>query len=88
MPWARVTDNARLTGTGVLIYNAGSNYPAPGGSFGGVTLTSGMPFATSACTRVSNWFSSWKKRVTVRAGRTARKRSTQRLRTSRRCWRR
>jgi hypothetical protein len=30
--------NARLTGTGVLLYNAGSNYPNAGGNFGGITL--------------------------------------------------
>ena len=34
-----VTGNANLTGTGVMIYNAGSNFPMPaGGSFGGLTL--------------------------------------------------
>ena len=35
-----VSGNATVTGTaGVLIYNAGSNYPNPGGSFGSITLS-------------------------------------------------
>ena len=34
-----VSGNATVTGTGVLIYNAGSNYPSTGGSFGSITLT-------------------------------------------------
>jgi hypothetical protein len=29
------------TGTGVLIYNAGSNFPNPGGSFGAITISGG-----------------------------------------------
>jgi hypothetical protein len=33
------TGNASVNGTGVLIYNAGSNFPNPGGNFGGVTLS-------------------------------------------------
>jgi CSLREA domain-containing protein len=35
-----VTGGANLTGYGVLIYNAGSNYPNSGGNFGGITLKS------------------------------------------------
>jgi parallel beta-helix repeat protein len=34
-----VTGNASVTGTGVLIYNASSNFPNPGGNMGGVTLS-------------------------------------------------
>jgi hypothetical protein len=34
-----VTGSASITGNGVLIYNAGSNYPNPGGNFGGITLS-------------------------------------------------
>ncbi|HEV3444403.1 MAG TPA: PKD domain-containing protein, partial [Gemmataceae bacterium] len=34
-----VTSNASLTGNGVLIFNAGSNYPNTGGNFGGITLS-------------------------------------------------
>ena len=34
-----VSGHATLTGNGVLIYVAGSNYPGAGGSFGGVTLS-------------------------------------------------
>jgi hypothetical protein len=33
------TGNATVTGSGVLIYNAGSNYPSAGGNFGGITLS-------------------------------------------------
>jgi hypothetical protein len=34
-----VSGAGQVTGSGVLIYNAGSNYPNAGGSFGGVTLS-------------------------------------------------
>jgi YD repeat-containing protein/VCBS repeat-containing protein len=34
-----VTGNASVSGAGVLLYNAGSNYPGPGGSCGGLTLS-------------------------------------------------
>ena len=34
-----VSGNASLTGNGVLIYNAGSNFPSAGGNFGGITLS-------------------------------------------------
>jgi hypothetical protein len=33
-----VTGSASVSSCGVLIYNTGSNYPASGGSFGGITL--------------------------------------------------
>jgi hypothetical protein len=33
-----VTGSGSLTGNGVLIYNAGSNFPTTGGNYGGVTL--------------------------------------------------
>jgi hypothetical protein len=35
-----VSGNATVTASGVLIYNAGSNYPNSGGSFGPITLSS------------------------------------------------
>jgi Ca2+-binding RTX toxin-like protein len=35
----QISDNASLTGTGVLIYNAGSNYPDRGGTFGSISLS-------------------------------------------------
>jgi hypothetical protein len=34
-----VTGNASLNGSGVFIYNAGSNYPNSSGNFGGITLS-------------------------------------------------
>src|SRR5205807_2016973 len=34
-----VTGNASVTGTGILIYNGGSNFPSPGGTYGGLTLS-------------------------------------------------
>jgi hypothetical protein len=34
-----VTGNASVSGSGVLIYNAGSNFPNSGGNFGGITLS-------------------------------------------------
>jgi ELWxxDGT repeat protein len=34
-----VTGNGSLSGTGVLLYNAGSNFPGTGGNFGGITLS-------------------------------------------------
>ena len=34
-----VTKSASVTGNGVMIYNAGSNFPNPGGTFGGIALT-------------------------------------------------
>jgi hypothetical protein len=34
-----VTGNASISGSGVMIYNAGSNFPNSGGNFGGITLS-------------------------------------------------
>ena len=34
-----VTGSANITGSGVMIYNAGSSYPASGGTYGGITLS-------------------------------------------------
>jgi hypothetical protein len=34
-----VTGSASLSGTGVMIYNAGSTYPAAGGTYGGIALS-------------------------------------------------
>jgi uncharacterized repeat protein (TIGR03803 family) len=34
-----VTGNASVSGSGVMIYNTGSNYPSNGGNFGGITLS-------------------------------------------------
>jgi Bacterial Ig-like domain (group 3)/PKD domain len=34
-----VSGNASVAGNGVLIYNAGSNFPSAGGNFGGITLS-------------------------------------------------
>jgi hypothetical protein len=41
---------ASVTGTGVMIYNAGSNYPNSGGNFGGFTLSGNGTFNLSAAT--------------------------------------
>ena len=43
-----VTGNASVAGSGVVIYNAGSNYPNSGGSFGGITLSGNGTFRLSA----------------------------------------
>jgi ELWxxDGT repeat protein len=43
-----VSGNASITGQGVLIYNAGSNYPNTGGNFGGITLSGNGSFNLSA----------------------------------------
>jgi hypothetical protein len=43
-----VTGNASIAGSGVTIYNAGSNYPNSGGSFGGITLSGNGTFSLSA----------------------------------------
>jgi hypothetical protein len=45
-----VTGNASISGSGVMIYNAGSNYPGNGGSFGGITLSGTGTFNLSAPT--------------------------------------
>jgi hypothetical protein len=43
-----VTGSASISGSGVMIYNAGSNYPNPGGNFGGITLSGNGTFNLSA----------------------------------------
>jgi CSLREA domain-containing protein len=43
-----VSGGASIGGTGVMIYNAGSNYPNSGGSFGGITLSGSGTFNLSA----------------------------------------
>jgi hypothetical protein len=45
-----VTGNASITGSGVIIYNAGSNYPNPGGSFGGIMFSGNGSFNLTAST--------------------------------------
>jgi hypothetical protein len=45
-----VTGGASVTGAGVTIYNAGSNYPSSGGRFGGITLSGTGTFNLSAPT--------------------------------------
>lgn len=45
-----VSGNASVTGSGVMIYNTGSNYPNNGGSFGGITLSGNGTFNLSAPT--------------------------------------
>jgi hypothetical protein len=45
-----VTGNASISGSGVMIYNAGSNYPSNGGSFGGITFSGNGTFSLSAAT--------------------------------------
>jgi hypothetical protein len=45
-----VTSGGSVTGTGVMIYNAGSNYPNSGGTFGGISLNGSGSFSLSAPT--------------------------------------
>ena len=45
-----VSGSAALMGSGVLIYNAGSNYPALGGNFGGITLSNSGSLNVSPAT--------------------------------------
>ena len=45
-----VSGNASISGAGVMIYNAGSNYPSSGGNFGGITLSGNGTFSLSAPT--------------------------------------
>jgi hypothetical protein len=45
-----VTGNASITGSGVLLYNAGSNYPNGGGNFGGIALSGNGSVTLSAAT--------------------------------------
>jgi hypothetical protein len=43
-----VTSGGGVTGTGVMIYNAGSNYPSSGGTFGGISLNGSGSFSLTA----------------------------------------
>jgi hypothetical protein len=43
-----VSSNASVTGTGVTLYNTGSNFPNNGGSFGGITLSGNGTFSLTA----------------------------------------
>src|SRR5262249_18317142 len=45
-----VTSGGSVTGTGVMIYNAGSNYPGSGGTFGGISVNGRGAFPLSAPT--------------------------------------
>src|SRR5262249_19752994 len=45
-----VTGSASVSGTGVMLYNTGRNYPNNGGSFGGLTLSGTRTFSLSAPT--------------------------------------
>jgi hypothetical protein len=45
-----ISGNGSVKGSGVLIYNAGSNYPNPGGSFGSITLSTNAVLNISAAT--------------------------------------
>jgi hypothetical protein len=45
-----VTGSASISGSGVMIYNAGSNYPSSGGKFGGITISSSGTISLSAPT--------------------------------------
>jgi hypothetical protein len=45
-----VSGSASLTGSGVFLYNAGSNYPNAGGSYGGITLSGSGTIALTAPT--------------------------------------
>jgi hypothetical protein len=49
-----VTGNASVSGTGVTLYNTGSNYPNAGGSFGGITLSGNGTFTLSAAGSTAN----------------------------------
>jgi hypothetical protein len=45
-----VTGNASVRGSGVMIYNTGSNYPSAGGNYGGITLSGNGTFSLTAAT--------------------------------------
>jgi hypothetical protein len=45
-----VSGNASIIGTGIMVYNAGSNYPGSGGNFGGITLSGNGMLSMSAPT--------------------------------------
>jgi hypothetical protein len=45
-----MTGNASISGSGVLIYNTGSNYPNAGGNYGGITINGNGSVTLSAAT--------------------------------------
>ena len=45
-----VSGNASVTGSGVMIFNAGSNYPGTGGTYGRITLSGNATFNLSPAT--------------------------------------
>ena len=45
-----ISGNASVSGSGVMIVNAGSNYPNPGGSYGGITLSGNGSYNLSPMT--------------------------------------
>jgi len=49
-----VSGNASITGTGIMIYNTGSNYPNAGGNFGGITLSGNGTFSLTASATSAN----------------------------------
>jgi hypothetical protein len=49
-----VSGNASISGTGIMIYNTGSNYPSAGGNFGGITLSGNGTFSLTASATSAN----------------------------------
>jgi len=45
-----ISNSASISGNGVLIYNAGSNFPSAGGTFGAVSLNGSGTFSLAAAT--------------------------------------
>src|SRR5207248_7647363 len=45
-----ISSSASISGSGVMIYNAGSKFPALGGSFGGISLTGSGSFSLTSPT--------------------------------------
>jgi hypothetical protein len=45
-----ISSSASISGSGVMIYNAGSKFPTLGGSFGGITLTGSGSFSLTSPT--------------------------------------
>src|SRR5262249_35086773 len=45
-----VSGNGIVTGTGVMIYNAGSNYPGAGGTFGAINISGNASLTLTAAT--------------------------------------
>jgi hypothetical protein len=45
-----ISNSASIVGTGVVIYNAGSNFPNPGGTFGAVSLSGSGSISLTAAT--------------------------------------